>query len=101
MYHGADKVRLDFISGEVVSRQYNQELYIHNFLYPVCLFLPEGVVPNNKEGPQEPRCLLLYLDDLNGFDFRLSDFFVVHAKSHNKNHNTIDIYVIKKYIFSS
>ena len=30
----------------------------------------------------------------------VSDFFVVHAKSHHKYHNTIDIYVIKNYIFS-
>ena len=48
-YHGAEKVMLEFVSREVVCRHYNEELYIHNFLCPILLFVFEGFVPDNKE----------------------------------------------------
>ena len=58
IYHGAEKVMLDFVSREVLCRQYDEELYIHNYLCPICLFVSEGFVLDNKEGLQEPGCLL-------------------------------------------
>lgn len=49
MYYGAGKVTLDLVSREAVFRQFNEDLYIHNFLCHICLFVSGGFVLDNKE----------------------------------------------------
>ena len=82
--------------------RYNEDSYVDGFPVPRDCSAFFRVVLNNVEGFQHARCSLSKGDGLlNDCDFLYKGSVVLQAGPHNKDDKTIDIYVIKTFVYLS